>query len=783
MELNNFMDDIIELRKFHNKENLENIIIKKIPNIKKPVVFNIKMEIKRLSNMCSKTLDLRYVNETAAYTPFEHEGMLHYLDEKSLEIFKRELRIYENVYTEGVHDIVLREAKERAEIEKDKKYLNVLDFSDVKTRKEERMNYTVMLNLYPLKDQTTKELLNFINGNKENYTKFPCVSINISESGIQIKTKSEVNYNEDDVIFIEFDKKKLLYNDNTYHVPYQVKGKQVEKGFIYYSLGRVTSDKIRNNDFENSLKVFIKENKEKYKIELSNIVNSARLKTYEQAYMQNMRSLPLYFNGKNLEYAFLSNKENNLINYFENEEYENVLSNILNTLDVNKEIRRDKTKIYFMTFKIEKHDKVHFFAKKLDLKQEKMLKLFSIYGSKRNNFKIFKLDIIDIKKEEYISKTALPKESMKNVNYSNHLITRGAEEKLKNINRLGLLTDLTREEYKLRLSNIQSEDKDFNKLKKFQVSTKIIKQFEIVEDESFELRRDDRFIIKEDVNFKYQEKKYTGKTNNVSINGLQLIVDRYLVAPEGDVLMLNFNNLESQGLISVKYRIVKRTGQVVSLKLLPEDNYKIVQDYFRNYISQRINAIKPIGLKSNYIGLAKGLRNIYINNHLETPCLFTITKDNNIRKYDIIVSKQTQQLFDSIKNENVSKMLHSSKLKEYLIKKYTEMAEKKSKSINVFIKMLNGKEVVKFEEEFLDEKSKLSFLADEQYPSFCFNVLMTKSCKRFNDKYFKDELEYIEKYSDIKASCVKNEENIISGILKIQNISEIKIQKLELILK
>lgn len=643
MEINKFIEDVIDLRRYHNKENLESIISKKIPNIKKSSIFDIKMEIKKLSNICSKSLDLRYINEDITYTSYEYGDLVHYLDEKALEIFKRELRIYNGVYTEGVYNVVLKESTERLEEEKNKKYLNILDFSDVKQRKEERMNYTVMLDIYSLKNQSQEEIESFFINKKDVYKKSQGVSINISE-------------NE-----------------------------------------------------------------------------------------------------------------------------ENILSNILESFDLSIE---NKKKIYFMCFKIKKNEKIYFFTKKIDLKkEEEMIKMFSLYGSKKNTFKIFKLNLINIEKKEYLSKISLPEKEMEKINYSNYLITQNAEKKLKDINKIGLLTDISDSSYKLKLSNIKIEDRNFNKLRKFQIQFKNIKNFEIIEDESYEKRKDDRFIIKEDIYFRYKEKKRTGKTNNISINGLQLIVDEYISINEGEVILLNFKNLENQGLISVKYRVVKKTGQLLSLKLLQEDNYQIVQDYFRKYIKTQINSIKPIGFKSNLIGLSKGLRNIYLNNHLETPCLFHVTKNNDIKKYDIIISKQSKDILNILNEKQLKKMLHSDKLKDYLLDKYNKMKEKETVSVNVFIKLIGKKEVIKFENELKDEISKYTFLEGNDNTTFCFNVLITKSCKKFNNKYFKDELEYIKKYSDLKANGIKNEENIISGILKIQNITEIKKQKLKLILK
>ena len=160
-----------------------------------------------------------------------------------------------------------------------------------------------------------------------------------------------------------------------------------------------------------------------------------------------------------------------------------------------------------------------------------------------------------------------------------------------------------------------------------------------------------------------------------------------------------------------------------------------------------------------------------------------VTKDNDIKKYDIIISKQSKDILSILNEDQLKKMLHSEKLKKYLLDKYNKMKEKETISVNVFIKLMGKNEIVKFEDELKDCNSKYTFLDCNDNTAFCFNVLITKSSKKFNDKYFKDELEYIEKYSDVKANSIKNEENIISGILKIQNITEIKKQKLKLILK
>jgi hypothetical protein len=471
MELNKYTDDVFELRKYYAHENIESLIYKKISGLRKNQTFAIKMEISRMANISSKTLDLRYVLTDSTSIPFKYDGKNHYLDQRAIELFKIELKLYDGIYTEGVFERVSKDAKERLQLQKVKQDLNTINFTEINPRQEERMNFTVRLNLFTVSDQSPVGFKNFIDSPSGKVK--PSVSLNISANGLKIKTKKDIKLAEDEVVFIEFQEGQLMENDKSFFVPYQIINIKKESGAQSIALKRVSA--IPNFEFERNLKAFIESSKDKYKIELTNIIDSAKVKSYEQAYMENIQSLPLYFDQNHLEYAYSSGKNDSIIRYFENELGKNTIGNILSELDINDpndEIKR--TSLHFMMFKLEKNGKIFFFAKSLASPNIELLKLFSMYGARKRTFRIFKLDLLRLEDGQYQNENTLPEEVLKHVNFSNHFLTNQAKQKLSRLTSVGLLTDVTDSDYKLNLSKLNLIESNINALNKYRLNIDLI---------------------------------------------------------------------------------------------------------------------------------------------------------------------------------------------------------------------------------------------------------------------------------------------------------------------
>ena len=783
MDLNKYKDEIFELRKFHSHDRLELFITKKIPNLNARQLFDIKMEIKRLANVISKSIDLRYVLTDSASIEFKFDNKVHFLDQRAIDLFKFELKIYENIFTVGVFERVLFDAKDRLKESRYKEEVNTINFTKRNQRDEERMNFNVKLNMYLLEDQSPIGLKSFIKSPSGKKTS--TVSLNISEQGLKIKTRKDINIDLQEIVFIEFKKEQLEYNDESYYIPYQVVKITNDKASQDLALQRITD--VPNFKFNRDLSKLINDKKGQYKVELTNIVEVAKAKSYEQSYMESLQTLPLYYDEHSLKYAFSAGKNDVLSRYFEDETGKNVLINVLDSLDIPMpEGDITKVSINFMIFKIEKNNKVHFFAKSLASPNIDLLKLFSVYGARRKTFRIFKLDLNLIEEKEYILKNTLPKEVLKHVNFSNHFLTKESENKLSKIKTIGLLTNITDEDYKIDITKINLSDTSVKELTKYQVNLNQVKEFEIIEDESKEIRKEDRFEMKEIITFKHKRLNYMANIQNISVNGMRIELQRYSPIHVGEKLIISFKDKNDKELKNIPYRVVHGFDNTLSLKLLKDEAENSPEEYFENHIRNNIENLTVVGFKNKIIGLSKGLRNIYIQNHLETPCFFKVHK-GTIKEYTIANSKLTKTIFNKFNknNDNIQKALYSEDFKNNILKVYNQINYNQSHTFKYFVKMFSDKGFVMFKEEseFNNTTEKKDFLTlGDSSKTFCFKITLSKTKGNLADKYFRDEIAYIEKHSDLKAKEIINEVEQISGILHIQNITKMKISQLDILL-
>jgi hypothetical protein len=297
---------------------------------------------------------------------------------------------------------------------------------------------------------------------------------------------------------------------------------------------------------------------------------------------------------------------------------------------------------------------------------------------------------------------------------------------------------------------------------------------------------EDRFEIEELVTFKYKRLNFRGKTKNISVNGMRIELERYSPILIGEKLIITFRNINNNNLINIPYRVVGAYEMTLSLKLLKDETELTPDEYFEHYIRKNINNLKAVGIKNKIIGLSKGLRNIYIHNHLESPCFFK-TNGEEITEYTIANSNATKKMFNKFnkQNNNIQKALYSANFKESIMEEYKNINHNKSYTFKYFVKIMSEKKdyiIYRQESDFSTEEEKLTFLNDQDTgKAFCFKITLNKTQGNFANKYFRDEIKYIEKYSNLKAEEVIDEIERVSGILHIQNITDMKIRQLELL--
>ncbi|NQZ09418.1 MAG: PilZ domain-containing protein, partial [Algicola sp.] len=196
-------------------------------DISKPHQFQLKMELNRLKQASPRPVDLRgHVNGIVA--PYEHDGKTHHMDPVGIEVFEREVRHYGS-FTVGVFEkanagennfrvlhqkekAAMQAEKDAAVEQKKQKHkqrnksstapvvvdeedeqtivsfnANKIQFQSYAIRSEERMNYSISIEVRFGSDETLK-----------------ATSSDLSVSGCKIKIPQDVEVHPGELIRLHF---------------------------------------------------------------------------------------------------------------------------------------------------------------------------------------------------------------------------------------------------------------------------------------------------------------------------------------------------------------------------------------------------------------------------------------------------------------------------------------------------------------------------------------------------------------------------------------------------
>jgi hypothetical protein len=256
--------------------------------------FLLKMEMKRLSKQCIRSIDLR-THVSSPCQLVSYQGIKHYLHQPAVQLFTQLVEQYAG-YTFGVYESVLDLAEhefkanagtmtsaEEQEIDgrksKFEKYIvtnqQLLNFSH---RREERMNYVVLVEI-------------FLNNNKSLFA----ATVDISPNGLKLKLKNPAELEmiktlaPVSIVFRGFQSDSGLTKET---IEYRVLGisGEAEQARIYVYRHSTSGPQIFNNYVKN----LIKSNKRKYKVNLDNVLAALDDKIYEQAFASTTPSLSVF---------------------------------------------------------------------------------------------------------------------------------------------------------------------------------------------------------------------------------------------------------------------------------------------------------------------------------------------------------------------------------------------------------------------------------------------------------------------------------------------------------
>lgn len=399
---------INSLKPLLKNHDFNSIITELTPNLSRPQRFLIKMELTRLSAPCTRQIDLRgHVNGYCREYP--HSGITHFMDSTAIELFEQGIKTYGH-YSVGVYEQVhnaennhrvmhKQEQQQRLQDTSTTKPLvqanednhpltNTVLFGDRGPRKEERMNYSMPVEI---EIDLTKTI--------------QAVTTDLSVSGCRIKVLKPVQFELGQIFYLQLTGLEREFSLGLKDkIQYQVTHIDEKNDFYYLSCERIR-DQQNTKSFDNFLHQFINGNKRRYKLNLDNTIEAIINKGYEQYYLPRICSLPIYINaneqGKlSAKFALLTDNNTDLCQQWNDENNKNCLSQLLSHSRLKKLLNkpgRVKESLIYAFIHIYK-GKVHFYsATEEELEQSSGLKsLFFGFASHKNNWMNYKIQIVDI---------------------------------------------------------------------------------------------------------------------------------------------------------------------------------------------------------------------------------------------------------------------------------------------------------------------------------------------------------------------------------------------------
>lgn len=795
-------DLVNELKTYLGNTKFDLIFKSKTAELTKPEQFLMKMEMSRLSQSVERFIDLRGL-VTGQVRAYEHKGKQHFMDDTAIEVFEKALKqygeytlaVYEAVMnTENNHRVLQKQTTGKSKLPELKSNLNteVIKFASYESRCEERMNYSIKVTI-DYKDKNS----------------IAASTSDISLSGCKVKLATNYVIKKGVLITmrlvgLEQDFELGLKNGIQYEV---VAVENISREYNHVRLKRTYVE--NNNSFDKFLESFIHGNKRRYKVNLDNTLDAVVSKGYEQYYIPRVTSLYIFLSKKNAQYypSLSLTTENNIFiqRYFTDEKKVPCLYSILN----HQRIRQLLTQVtpvkedYLYTFTHMSSGTIYYYsATRTELiNNPKLRDLFLGFGSQKESWQCFKIQIMPSHPEDSFIPLSLPNSAGENIEKLNKPPSPRVEGLLKDVKYMVVLTSIGSKVEQANYKQLTFDKALVDQLKYFgHAKQKKPPYLSIVPLEYVNLRNHKRYIYKTLVSVTINGKVFTGYTRDFSVMGLQLECDRPAIFKKGDVVFLDFPELQKltkkHKLSDLKYKVmaIGKSFTTINLQVnqiadLPHPSVT----FFTQLIENNKSKLKVSEEAPKVEGLSTALRNMVTKSVCQLPLylhkeaahfkigaigygLYATPIHLILQKFELLGNKTD---FSSILTEKqVSNVITQN------IKKYNRQDAPLSFTL-----------VINFDprKENIKEAIVSQCVLGEDYSSFYEQIskgitsqlifvmrLYISRTGRPDTDYLSNELKYVSQYAMHKAKDLEDALWAVAGVGDIVDITEEALSHLEL---
>ncbi|AWL11409.1 hypothetical protein HMF8227_00914 [Saliniradius amylolyticus] len=596
--------------------------------------FLIKMELQRQGRPCQKAIDLRTVSNNPC-REYQHDGVTHFMDETAIDVFEQQLRRFGD-YTLGVYEAVTDPRPESPQLatqpQEDKQsrpaqpQTNPLDGVDLSCqvintaqfhkRDEERMNFSQPVELFTQANESAH-----------------AISVDISNKGLRVKTADPVPLQPDQEVVVYFrELTRQMGSKRPEGITYKViREEQKSQEERYISLSRVVSDKRQGDDFERFLSSYIRGNKGRYKVNLDNTLQAILIRGYEQYYIPQFTSLPVFIDQladqPHPRYILTNDSNRELLSYFQNEQRQQCLSHLLNETRLAYWTgQKGSFHTYLYCFSHSARDKTQFYsATREELDEHPELRsTFLGCGAQRASWRVLKVQLTAITPDECYFPSSLPDDVSDKVKEHNAPPTPRLMARLKNLKHLVLLTDITTSVNALSYQKRQVDRDKLNQLARFRHPPQTPEAIQTFRFQYQELRKQSRFLLRTPVNVDTGKKLVTGTTEDVSVAGARIELNEPMSLEPGSRVFLDFPSLQKiakqYNLRHLEYEVrhISPNRRVVSVQVRSNRN-SVSKPFFSTLIKQNRKQMRLLDAQEDSLGIGEALRNIYARHLCNTP--------------------------------------------------------------------------------------------------------------------------------------------------------------------
>lgn len=795
-DISEFSDVIIDLRHKFNSPCLEDEISHLAPNATVSNRFLIKMEIMNLSRDISRIIDLRtfFSQDCEKYT---HKGISHFLDDMGKKDFESELEKYSHKYTLGVYEHVIRKAKLRHKNTPITSHIpetELIHLTRIFQRKEERLYFIKKICLFfnsPEK-MTPIAFENFaISG----------ITTDLSENGLAIKVLTENVIRTKGLVHVWIHGIETEYNfSGRVIITYEIKNTFTKNEFTYLNLNYYSQQFCKVTDeFFTYANNYLLTHKKRNNVPVDNTVNAITVKASEQFVITRLNALPVFLSKENgywLPNAQFKTANNLSIGNFENAKNNHeFLRSFCASPIIQKDLiagKRFTHYVFIMPIIDKKGNKYYISVPHEKVLHNPFIKKLASVAKQKNQLRLYRIDGNSTSPETqcYVP-SSLPSSAGEAFENLNQQPVQVAKSLAKSLQRMIVLTDFTDSIGHFNLVNENDNDnQDPLHLPDF-VLTPTTQQIEIFDAkaETNDFRSEDRFLanlnIQLAVNVNSINDAIDCTTINISTRGLKVRIKPAVNLSIGDQLLIRFPDLFSDDnnendQFQPYYIAGQDSPTDYRLFIKGDGTEHFGRKLIKSYINKNISDLKVVGNENEVYGLSRVLRNIFANN-IHVP--YGIMAKSGSERYikDIALSYNTRLPdFTEDNKTELLKLMHTESLRS-LISTQIEGISKEQPYEYLYVVIMprtrsNGDKYffVKNIDSGDDNQELVSLIGVLRCIGSprILRITCTKKSRVFN-KYFRDEMAYLEKFAARRLKKIDAILRNTFGILEVSDITDL----------